>query len=150
IGISLGIWFYFTIVYGVLNVFTGQGMLTRAGHTSPIVIHANNVVEVIDSEGGVPVGFLEEPDYQEVAFSLENDSRLYLYTDGITECENKLSEQFGEQRLIDLLDKHHELPLQQTLAILQQELNLWRGGEQEAFTDDVSMLTIHYVGNSLN
>ena len=141
---------YFTIVYGVLNVFTGQGMLTRAGHTSPIVIHANNVVEIIDSEGGVPVGFLEEPDYQEVAFSLENDSRLYLYTDGITECENKLSEQFGEQRLIDLLDKHHELPLQQTLAILQQELNLWRGGEQEAFTDDVSMLTIHYVGNSLN
>lgn len=134
---------YFTIVYGVLNLFTGQGVLTRAGHTSPIIIHADEKVEIIESDGGVPVGFLEEPDYQDVTFNLKNDSRLYLYTDGITECEG-VEGQYGEARLIELLQKHQHMPLKDGLMELQQDLNQWMKTKQEDFTDDVSMLAVHF------
>lgn len=134
---------YFTIVYGVLNLFTGQGVLTRAGHTSPIVIHADEVVEIIESDGGVPVGFLEEPDYQDVTFNLKNDSRLYLYTDGITECEG-IEGQYGEARLIELLQKYQHMPLKDGLMELQHDLNKWMKTKQEDFTDDVSMLAVHF------
>lgn len=133
---------YFTMVYGVLNVFSGQGRLTRAGHPSPIIVHENGKIDIIE-EGGVPVGFLEQPDYQEVEFYLQKNSRLHLYTDGITECEGQLG-LFGEQRLVESLTKYHHLPLKDSLVNLQNDLTQWSKTSQQGFTDDVSMLTVHF------
>jgi phosphoserine phosphatase RsbU/P len=137
---------YFTMVYGVLNIWTGEGKLTRAGHPRPVIVHADGRVVVID-EGDVPVGFTTEPDYQEIPFHLEKGSRLYLYTDGITECENMHEEVFGEDKMISLLKEHHQQTLNHTLNDLQVELSAWRKDiAKKGFDDDVSMLAIHFDG----
>ena len=137
---------YFTMVYGVLNIWTGEGKLTRAGHPRPIIVHKDGRVVVID-EGDVPVGFIAESNYQEIPFHLEQGSRLYLYTDGITECENLHEEVFGEDKMISLLKDHHQQTLGHTLNDLQQQLLAWRKDVvKEGFDDDVSMLAIHFEG----
>ncbi len=137
---------YFTMVYGILNIWTGEGRLTRAGHPRPIIVHADGQVVVID-EGDVPVGFAVESAYQEIPFHLEKGSRLYLYTDGITECENVNEELFGEDKMISLLKADHQHTLNQTLINLQEELTDWRKElGKEGFDDDVSMLAIHFEG----
>lgn len=137
---------YFTMVYGVLNIWTGEGKLTRAGHPRPVIVHADGRVVVID-EGDVPVGFTTESNYQEIPFHLEKGSRLYLYTDGITECENMHEEVFGEDKMISLLKDHHQQTLSQTLNDLQTELSAWRKDiAKKGFDDDVSMLAVHFDG----
>jgi sigma-B regulation protein RsbU (phosphoserine phosphatase) len=137
---------YFTMVYGILNIWTGEGKLTRAGHPRPIIVHKDGRVVVID-EGDVPVGFISEPNYQEIPFHLEQGSRLYLYTDGITECENLHEEVFGEDKMISLLKDHHQYSLSHTLNDLQQQLLAWRKNiAKKGFDDDVSMLAIHFEG----
>lgn len=49
--------------------------------------------------GGAPVGLINHLSWADVSFSLAPGERLCLFSDGITECENRSGEQFGEVRL---------------------------------------------------
>lgn len=134
---------YFTIVYGILNIWTGEGQLTRAGHPNPVVIHADGLMEVI-KDGGLPVGFMEEAEYYDTDFRLRAGSRLYLYSDGITECENNTGQQWGEERLFNVLRERRDLPLVQVLSELQAELANWKEVGKSGFSDDVSILALDF------
>lgn len=134
---------YFTIVYGVLNIRTGKGRMTCAGHPHPIIVHQDGQIDLI-TEGGVPVGFITDPEYTDGEFHLLTGSRLYLYTDGITECETESEQLFGEQRLLDVLCAHRTKELDDVLKELQADLVTWRGPKKTAFNDDVSMLAISF------
>lgn len=137
---------YFTMVYGILNIWTGEGKLTRAGHPSPVIIDKDGAVTVIE-EGDIPVGFMIDSQYHEIPFHLSKGSRLYLYTDGITECENAAQRLFGEEQMIELLKKHHHQALNETLQNLQKALSLWRKNMiKKGFDDDISMLALQLEG----
>jgi phosphoserine phosphatase RsbU/P len=139
-------WTYFTIIYGVINIRTGQGTLTQAGHPSPIIVHADGTMETI-GKGGLPVGMIADASYSDYEFQLKPGSRIYIYTDGITECDKGDSLFFGEDRLLDILSRNHHLEMGETLSLLQQDLTAWRGVGKEGFDDDVSMLAIAYSQN---
>jgi sigma-B regulation protein RsbU (phosphoserine phosphatase) len=134
---------YFTIVYGVLNIRTGKGQMTRAGHPHPIIVHENGQM-VVMTDGGLPVGFIENPEYENSEFELLTGSRLYLYTDGITECENKDEQLFGEDRLLHLLHDRRYMALEPALNVLQADLLAWRDPKKTDFNDDISMLAIGF------
>lgn len=134
---------YFTIVYGVLNIWTGAGKLTRAGHPHPVVIHADGSMDVIE-DGGLPVGFMDDAEYHDTDFQLRAGSRLYLYSDGITECENGTGQQFGEDRLFRVLCERQGLALGEVLSELQTDLASWKGLSKSGFSDDVSILALDF------
>lgn len=92
-------------------------------------------------------------DYQDTAFSLASGDRLYLFTDGIVECENAEQELFGEQRLQDLLAVSHRDSVQAVFRQVQQALTCWHPiltdehqsdiqNGRSAFSDDISLLVI--------
>lgn len=134
---------YFTIVYGVLNIWTGEGRLTRAGHPRPVIVHADGTMDIIE-DGGLPVGFIEDTEYHDTDFILRENSRLYLYTDGITECENTGNELWGEDRFFAALREHHKVDLVETLSSLQTSLQAWKGPHRTGFTDDISLLAVDF------
>ena len=95
----------------------------------------------------MPVGFMLDSQYHEIPFHLGKGSRLYLYTDGITECENAAQRLFGEEQMIELLKKHHHQALNETLQNLQKALSLWRKNMiKKGFDDDISMLALQLEG----
>ena len=55
--------------------------------------------------GGLPLGVMEDAEYNESSFYLQFDDQIVLYTDGITETHNAANEQFGESRIDDVLSK---------------------------------------------
>lgn len=136
---------YFTMVYGILNIVTGQGKLTRAGHPHPLIIHDDGQIEIIES-GDVPIGFLPDAEYHDIEFCLGKNSRLYLYTDGISECENEHKQAFGEQQLMNFLVAKQKSSLNSSIEELQQLLQCWRDKTQKGFADDMSLLAIHFDG----
>lgn len=130
---------YFTMIYGLLDVETGQATISHAGHPSAILLHSDSSLEMTET-GGVPIGMLPEMVYEESTWTLIVGDRIILYTDGITECENVLGEQFTMERFQDLLRQHCQKPLRDMIAAIHQSLVAWRGNS--GFDDDVSLLVI--------
>ena len=68
-----------------------------------------------------------------------------LYTDGITESFNDAGEEFGESRLVDALLRHHELPSEDLLAGIVDEVRQFSPHEQQ---DDITLIVAKCRGNA--
>ncbi len=134
---------YFTMVYGVLDVHSGIARFVQAGHTNPIVVRADGSLETL-ADGGPPIGLLRDGSYQNQQVELVRGDRLFVYSDGISECEDVESRQFGEQRLSASLCRTRGGSLADSLRSLEGELRAWRGEESAGFLDDVSILALQY------
>jgi sigma-B regulation protein RsbU (phosphoserine phosphatase) len=131
--------YYFTMIYGVLNVETGCGELCQAGHPHPLIVASEDRVTRVGA-GGFPVGMIEQASYESVAFRLERGDRLFMYSDGITDCRGKEAHPFGEQRLAALLGEIQALPLAEGIARIDQSLQLRLAGTTRE--DDMSLVAI--------
>ncbi|QGU13039.1 SpoIIE family protein phosphatase [Leclercia sp. J807] len=139
---------YFTMIYGVIDLDTGEGKLCQAGHPTPFIVSPDGEVRAIGS-GGAPVGLMPDLSWTDVDFTLAAGERLCLFSDGITECENLAGEQFGPQRLQEALRQGAALGLNDLLAQFARHLIHWRSGEnqeQSSMADDVSLLVIERKG----
>ena len=139
---------YLTCLYGVLDLRNGRVRLVRAGHTLPLIGHADGSVEVIDDEGDFPLGLIEDTTFHVIERTLAPGARLCLYSDGITECENPArdGEQFGLERLRAFLAAQAHAPVAQATARFADVMREWAGQTTRSFADDVSMLLIEYSG----
>ena len=92
---------------------------------------------LILDQGCLPIGI--GTDYQEHTVALNSGSRVYLYSDGVTEAMNS-GNLFGQERLIETLENLASIPLRLSVAKLAEKVRQWRGGT--AIRDDVSILPV--------
>lgn len=131
---------YFTMIYGTLDLQSGRVSLTQAGHPRPIWLrHATRQTEMVGS-GGFPVGMLPEVEYETLQLDLALGDRLFLYSDGVTECASMTGEHFSEQRLRRLLEQTAELSTAVVTERVGQALREWKGGDNHQ--DDMSLLVL--------
>lgn len=130
---------YFTMIYGVIDTDTRTLQFCQAGHPSPLYM-ARGASPQLLGEGGFPVGLLPVADYDSMTLSYGSGDRLFLYSDGITECANSEGEMFGPVRLQRFLAKTRDLPLGEVLRRLRKHMCEWHGGD--LFEDDISVLAI--------
>ena len=93
---------YVTLFYAVLDVSTRQMIYVNAGHQPPLLVRADGAVDKLWS-GGVPIGMFESPRYFEGGARLRSGDLLALYTDGIVESSNAHDEEFGHDRLAEIM-----------------------------------------------
>lgn len=139
---------YFTMIYGVIDLATGEGKLCQAGHPTPFIVTPDGEVRTVGN-GGAPVGLMPDLSWTDVSFSLAPGERLCLFSDGITECENVAGEQFGQMRLQAALQEGAGHRLNELLPQFARHLIHWRSGdnrELQAMADDVSLLVIERTG----
>ena len=134
---------YFTIVYGVINSRTGTVIYSRAGHPPPVWLHAQaNAIEPVIGAGGVPIGMMPSMDYECSTIQLQPGDRLFLYSDGVTECENSSGEQFGEKRLLTCLQDSFSDNLNEVVQRVEKSVRDWN--LSETFEDDVTYLVLEW------
>ncbi len=133
---------YFTIVYGIINTATGHTTLTQAGHPSPVFMKRGGEVTFV-GQGGYPVGIMPGLEYEDLELQLEKGDRLFLYSDGITECNDDSGEQFSEERLIKLIQGGQDLPEKELLDRIEENLRQWKGNDE--FEDDVTLLALEIL-----
>ncbi len=96
---------YVTLFYSELDPRTNQMIYINAGHNSPLLVRANSEVTTLDI-GGFPAGIAQFVDYREGWVELEPGDVLVIYSDGVTESLNEEEEEFGEGRLIEIVQKN--------------------------------------------
>ena len=134
---------YFTLAYAEVDLTTGACEMVQAGHPHPLLLRSNGSIETL-GKGGLPIGLIEDADYEQFTLQLLPGDRLFLVSDGVTECPDSEGNELGAQGLIDLLPSIASLPSPQLLEALVWELN--RFSEGADFPDDVSGLILDYLG----
>jgi sigma-B regulation protein RsbU (phosphoserine phosphatase) len=135
---------YLTMILCVLDTLEGRLHATSAGHPPPMVLRKGEMVSVPDA-GGLPIAIFDTADYEEGSVQLEPGDRICLYSDGIIEqTHGSIDEQFGAQRLLQSLATRNDVPPQQLVNDVVDDLGKWAGGGD--FTDDVSIVTAEWLG----
>lgn len=127
-----------------LDTTTGNLQWVNAGHPAPMLIRGHRVVHRLDSPTTLPVGFGgSEPQVSELA--LEPGDRVLCFTDGLIEEHQSGQEQFGEDQLIDLVNRLQETDrgVRTVARDLSHTLKRARG---EATTDDATLLLVEWRG----
>ncbi len=132
---------YFTMAYGLLNRASRMLELCIAGLPYPVYLPKTLPTRLL-GDGGFPVGLFEQASYESLLIHYETGDRLFVVSDGITECENQEGEMFGIERLQNFLNGTHDLSLKETLEALEKAIIEWNDGSE--FADDVSILGVEF------
>ena len=133
---------YFTMSLAVLDLETGQIELSQAGHPHPIIQHGDGAFSLCGSTG-VPIGLIDDTRYDTVKFMLTKGDRLFIASDGITECPDRHGTLLEETGFQSILSKHREKSGNALIDAIMQDLRVYRN--QAEFPDDISILMVECV-----
>jgi HAMP domain-containing protein len=87
---------FVTLFFGIIDLTTGMLTYTNAGHNPAHLLNVDGKVNILSEVHGPMVGAMPGIKYEQEQLRLEIDSKLILYTDGVTEAFNNLNEAFGD------------------------------------------------------
>jgi serine phosphatase RsbU (regulator of sigma subunit)/pSer/pThr/pTyr-binding forkhead associated (FHA) protein len=131
-----------TMFFGALGA-DGALEFVRAGHPSPLLLRQGEVSELY-STGSFPIGLVENETFTSSHIQLEPGDTLLLYTDGVTEAENKDRNLFQDGLLKETLGEHRDSPLKTLLDGILSAVEKFTGGASQS--DDVTLLVVRYRG----
>lgn len=132
---------YATFFFGLFDEPTRTLTYTNAGHLSPLLFRKQEVL-TLDSNGTV-VGAFSWAKFGESCLTMVPGDLLVCYTDGITEPENAYGEMFGEERLIELVQKHMHRDDHEIVALVLEAVRGWTGTPE--LHDDMTLLLAREV-----
>ncbi|MFG2126061.1 PP2C family protein-serine/threonine phosphatase [Streptomyces sp. NPDC048710] len=130
-----------------VNIATGEMELVNAGHPAPLLIRNGRVEQQLDSATTLPVGFGgEEPRIRQ--HTLQRGDRVLCYTDGIIEERVADGETFGEERLIDCVNRLGAEPKEKVRADLRRLSHTLKMERSGRTSDDATLFMIEWLGGA--
>lgn len=96
---------FITLFIASLDPISGILNYINAGHNPPLVGRADGTVEQLAS-GGFPLGIMPMADFEVGQLELQTGEALVIYSDGVSEAVNEKDEEFGMERLTDVIKKN--------------------------------------------
>lgn len=124
---------FVTMIYAIIDPASKSIVFSNAGHLTPLFADSNGL-RFLDIDSGLPLG-IQEGYFAEHRIEMSSGSRLLLYSDGITEAMNSISEEFGEERL-----KEHLTNPSASIQSLLESVNVFLNGF--AASDDMTVVMI--------
>lgn len=134
---------FITMLLAELSPETGVLHYMNAGHNPGILLRRDGSAEELGA-GGLPLGLMPEARYQSRALTMEPGDILCIYSDGITEAAAPDDEEFGMQRLIDLLGQGRELPLEELMEEIPRAVGEFSQGSPQG--DDQTVVLVRRDG----
>jgi len=113
-------------------------VMANAGAVPPMICRNGEILKVRIE--GVPLGLLDEQEYDEVAFDAESGDIILLYSDGIQDQVNEAEEEYGRQRLAAVLQAHCRETPAEIIAAVMKDLTEFRGSAPDF--DDQTLIAI--------
>lgn len=132
---------YATFFCALVNDCSGQLFYTNAGHLPPLLIR-NQQAHKLDIHGMV-LGVFPNQVYGHGYIELQQGDLLVAYTDGITEPENEYGEEFGDQRLGELLIQNVDKPFAELTRLITAAVGDWSATAEQQ--DDMTLLMVRRV-----
>lgn len=136
---------FVTLIIGILDLETGVLKICNAGHNPPVLIHPDGEVSFLEFKTQLFVGVIENNAYEDEEITLEKGTKLFLYTDGVTEAENTEKVLYGEDKLIETLSAQAASNVRTTVDVIVDSISD-HVKDAEA-SDDLTILIIQYEPN---
>jgi sigma-B regulation protein RsbU (phosphoserine phosphatase) len=111
---------------------------TNAGHVPPFLLRRDGTITRL-SDGGAVLGIFGDATYEEFSTPFHSGDRLVLITDGISEAENEQDQEFGEDRLMQLLADGKELS---TADLQKSILDAVHAHARHGLQDDATLMIV--------
>ncbi len=131
-----------TLFFGILDE-TGKIEFINAGHVPPLLAHNGKVESVFRAES-FPLGMFPQAEFKPSSHVLQPGDTLILSTDGIMEAANSAGEDFGEDRLREIIEKNPRAPVEDLQAKILAAVEQFTGNAPQA--DDLTLLIVRYQG----
>ena len=133
---------FVTAWMGILDLTTGNVQFANAGHNPPLLKRADGSFEYLKTRAGFVLAGMEGVCYRIGEITLEPGDRLFLYTDGVPEATNVENKLYGEDRLVNFMNKNASMEATKLLPALKTNIDEFVG-EAPQF-DDITMLMFDY------
>lgn len=135
---------FVTLYLGILNLRDGRLLTTNAGHNPPLLKRRDGQFEWLTAQDGPLVGPMPGIAFKESLIQLGPGDELFLYTDGVTEADNRRCELFGKDRLKTVLDQSRAVSVVERIGDVMKAVKTFAGDAPQA--DDITILGIRYLG----
>ena len=131
---------FVTVFYAIYNVKTGFISYSNAGHNPPILLRQDGSVSELPVMKNTIVGVIDNIEYQKDTLQLEQGDTLFMFTDGVTEATDAAYNEFGVERLGDILSQHSHSNCQQIVEAVKKGVKDFVGETEQS--DDITMLVV--------
>ncbi len=130
---------FITFFYGELNTRDKTFTFCNAGHNPPYRISESGKVDELMT-GGIILGMMPNMSFETETIILEPGDRVVMFTDGITEAMDPAEEEFGEERVQELVSSQPDVSAQSILESIVAEVETFSSGAPQA--DDITMVIV--------
>ncbi len=135
---------FVSLLYLIVERGSNEITMARAGHEPPILYHrSTGQIEVVETSGlaaGIDEGPVFKRSVKDYRFRMESGDILLLYTDGLIESQNGAGDEFGMDRLSQLIKENCERSSQDLVNFITADVA--RFSEGMAQTDDITLIAI--------
>jgi phosphoserine phosphatase RsbU/P len=117
---------------------TGTVTYSNAGHNPPLVVRAKGGFELLEGAGGMILGILPLSKYEEATVTLDPGDILVLFSDGVTEEVDPNDQQFGEERLANMVAQLRDRPAAEIVQEVHRAVHAFTQGAAAA--DDITVV----------
>jgi serine phosphatase RsbU (regulator of sigma subunit) len=136
---------FVTLMYGVLGP---DGLLTycNAGHNPPLVLSGSGAARRVRRLecGGPIVGLFDAATYDEETVELRPGDWLVIFSDGVSEAMSATGEEYGEDRIVECVEKNVSFEPRQVLEALFADVREFARGAAQS--DDITAMVLRYGG----
>ncbi len=130
---------FLTLFCAELDPTTGQLCYSNAGHNPPILVSIDGTYSLLES-GGLPIGITDFITYEENFVIMKPGDVLVIYSDGLTDSVNEYDQDFGEQRLIEVIHRYRNRTASQLRDRIDEAITQFTG--QCPVIDDTTIMII--------
>ncbi len=136
--------FFVTVWLGILEISTGRGWAVNAGHEHPVIRRGSGPFELVIYKHSPAVAVMPGISFRQHEFQLNPGDTLFVYTDGVPEATNAEGKLFGNDRMLQALNRNPDAEQEEVLRSVRSEIDAFVG-EAPQF-DDITMLIMKYKG----
>ena len=126
-----------------IDVASGRATGASAGHTPLLMIPSKGPPHFVFRSSGMVLGMRPGQSFKVETLDLTAGDTLLLYTDGITEAENKQEEQFESERLLQCFPDGGEDTAEKSASKLLSAVKAFSAGAPQ--TDDITVIAVRYA-----
>ncbi len=137
---------FVTVWLALVELSTGKGVATNAGHEHPTIRRAGGMYELVEYRHSPPVATMKKTKFRDHEFELKPGDSLFVYTDGVPEATNAQNELFGTDRMLWSLNRETDADPETILKYVKEGIDLFVDGAEQF--DDITMMCFKYYGKT--
>jgi sigma-B regulation protein RsbU (phosphoserine phosphatase) len=130
---------YVTAILVEIDPVSGKARYVNAGHTSSLLLRSNGEAIWLTATG-TPLGLMSGLPYEEGGLQLEKGDLLALFSDGVTEAQDEGENEYGEERLAELLRPIAQLPANAIVDRVFEDIDRFAGAAPQY--DDITLMVL--------